>query len=66
MNNINKIFLVIITILIIALAIITYKYFVLKETCKKNLDDALHNAELTYEAHKRIHELEDELEQYKK
>lgn len=65
MKKSTIIFSIIITILTIALIIMTIMYFNMRKIAKKNFDNVLLNAEYTFEANKRIQELEEELEKYK-
>ena len=65
MKKSNIILIILIVILTIALIIVTHSYFILREHAKTSFDSALSNAELLYEANKRVQELEEELEQYK-
>lgn len=62
MNKLSKVFLVIIIILIIALGIITKMYFDMKKSSQLGLESALENANLLFEANKRIDQLEKLLE----
>lgn len=66
MNKLNKIFIIIIVILAVALCIMTYEYITLRQTSKNNLEDTLNHAEELYEANKKIDELEKKLEVYEK
>lgn len=66
MNTLNKILIVVTVILTIALGIMTYEYFTLRQTSKNNTEDILKHAEELYEANKRINELEAKLEAYEK
>lgn len=65
MTRTNKILIVIITILVIALCIVSVKYNALSYNAKNNLRDTLYNAEYHYqelsEAYQRIAELEEQL-----
>lgn len=61
MNRLSKIFLVIIIILLIALSIVSCAYFRMRESSKRGLESTLNSAEELYEANKRIHELEEQL-----
>lgn len=65
MKKSNIILIILIVILTIALIIVTHSYFILREHAKTSFDSALSNADLLYEANKRVQELEEELEQYK-
>lgn len=58
MNKLSKIFLVIILILVIALGIMTYLYFNMRENAKYNLEELLKSAE---EHSKQIEELNVEI-----
>ena len=62
MNKLSKVFLVIIIILIIALGIITKMYFDMKKSSQLGLESTLENANLLFEANKRIDQLEKLLE----
>ena len=66
MNTLNKILIVVTVILTIALGIMTYEYFTLRQTSKNNTEDILKHAEELYEANKKINELEAKLEAYEK
>lgn len=66
MNTLNKILIVVTVILTIALGIMTYEYFTLRQTSKNNTEDMLKHAEELYEANKKINELEAKLEAYEK
>ena len=65
MKKSNIILIILIVILTIALIIVTHSYCILREHAKTSFDSALSNADLLYEANKRVQELEEELEQYK-
>lgn len=62
MNQLSKIFLVIILILVMALGIMTYLYFNMRENAKHNLEELLKSAE---EHSKQIQELNAEMENLK-
>lgn len=52
-------------ILSIALIIMIFLYFNMRESSKKGLESTLKSAEEVYELNKKVQELEEELEQYK-
>lgn len=63
----SNIFLIILVVILVAILIIlTREYFILIKQAKTSFDSALSNADLLYEANKKVQELEDELEQYRK
>lgn len=62
MNKLSKVFLVIIIILVIALGIMTKMYFDMRKSSELGLKSTLENANLLFEANKRIDELEKILE----
>ena len=65
-ENIIKIIKTVIIIAIIIYAIvITHFYLMYREIAENNKKDMLENAEKSYNTSKRVHELEEELEQYK-
>ena len=65
MKKSKIVLIVIISFLVIALAIMTLLYFETLKMAKDNLNQVLNAANETFEANKRIHELEDELNSYK-
>ena len=66
MKKLNKILIAIIIIQFIALFLLCYEYFLLKNTAKSNLDMILNGAEETSNLYKQINELEEKLESYEK
>lgn len=61
MNTLNKILVVLTIILVIALSIMTYKYFTEKQTAENNSDMVLNNSQEIQDLNKKITELEKEL-----
>ena len=59
MNKLNKIFLVIIMILLIALGIMTYLYFNMRKSAKNNLDMFLNEAEQLSKANEKLSKYQD-------
>ena len=61
MNTLNKILVVLTIILVIALSIMTYKYFNEKQTAENNSEMVLNNSQEIQDLNKKITELEKEL-----
>lgn len=61
MKKLNKIFLVIIVVLFIALVIVSALYIDMRKQAKTNLDATLKSANELFEANKKIHELEEKI-----
>lgn len=61
MNTLNKILVVLTIILVIALSIMTYKYFTEKQTAENNSEMVLYNSQEIQDLNKKITELEKEL-----
>mgnify|MGYP000095838728 CR=1 FL=1 len=61
MNTLNKILVVLTIILVIALSIMTYKYFTEKQTAENNSEMVLNNSQEIQDLNKKITELEKEL-----
>ena len=61
MNTLNKILVVLTIILVIALSIMTYKYFTEKQTAENNSEMVLNNSQEIQDLNKKITDLEKEL-----